>query len=72
MRVISNTSPLLNLSIIDPLNLVREQFGEVHIPPAVEEEVGLDASRPGSQELRKEAGFWLSPSLREQVLRGRT
>jgi predicted nucleic acid-binding protein len=53
MTVISNTSPLLNLSIIGHLDLVREQFGEVHTPPAVEEELRLDASRPGSQELRE-------------------
>lgn len=37
--VISNTSPLSNLAIIDRLPLVQEQFGVVVIPPAVQLEL---------------------------------
>lgn len=40
MLVFSNTSPLSNLAIIGRLELVREQVGEVVIPPAVEAELG--------------------------------
>ncbi|MBE2240716.1 MAG: hypothetical protein IAE81_23210 [Caldilineaceae bacterium] len=36
MRVVSNTSPILNLAIIDHLYLLHEQMGEV-----VEEKAGF-------------------------------
>jgi len=42
MLVVSNTSPLSNLAIIGRLELVREQLGEVVIPPAVREELSLN------------------------------
>jgi predicted nucleic acid-binding protein len=53
MRVISNTSPLLNLAIIGQLALVRQQFDQVWIPPAVLAELQPDAERPGSMEIRE-------------------
>jgi hypothetical protein len=34
MPVVSNTSPLMNLAIIDQLALLREQFGTLWIPVA--------------------------------------
>ncbi|HID31529.1 MAG TPA: DUF3368 domain-containing protein [Desulfobacterales bacterium] len=60
MLVVSNTSPLLNLAIINRLLLLREQFGEIWIPPAVLEELRIGEDLPGSQALREaiEAG-WL-------------
>ena len=42
MRVVSNSSPLLNLAIVDQLALTREQFGEVTIPSAVLRELRAD------------------------------
>ena len=33
MPVVSNTSPILSLAIIDRLDLLRQQFEEVLIPP---------------------------------------
>jgi predicted nucleic acid-binding protein len=39
MRVVSNTSPLSNLAIIGQLALVREQLGNLLIPPAVHAEL---------------------------------
>ncbi len=39
MLVVSNTSPLSNLAIIGQLELLREQIGEVVIPPAVHAEL---------------------------------
>ena len=53
MRAVSNTSPLLNLAIIDRLDLLRRQFGGIDIPPAVLEELQVDADRPGSARLRE-------------------
>ena len=35
MPIVSNTSPLLNLAIIDHLFLLPQQFGQVLIPQAV-------------------------------------
>lgn len=53
MRVVSNTSPILNLAIIDQLHLLREQMGEIHVPPAVVEELRVEESLPGSATVRQ-------------------
>jgi predicted nucleic acid-binding protein len=53
MRVVSNTSPLLNLAIIDRLDLVRQQFGKVHVPQAVIAELRLDELLPGSDRIER-------------------
>jgi predicted nucleic acid-binding protein len=52
MPVVSNTSPLLNLSIIGHLDLVRAQFGRVLVPPAVLDELQIHSSRPGVDALK--------------------
>lgn len=60
MPVVSNTSPLLNLAIIDRLDLVRDQFGEVLIPPAVLHELRAGEDRPGAPVLAVAlAGGWI-------------
>ena len=53
MPIISNTSPLLNLAIIDQLDLVREQFTSVLVPEAVLEELCVDTALPGASVLRQ-------------------
>lgn len=53
MATVSNTSPLLNLAIIDRLSLVRSQFGRVLVPSSVVEEFRLGEGRPGSSALRE-------------------
>ncbi|MDJ0658033.1 MAG: DUF3368 domain-containing protein [Crocosphaera sp.] len=53
MPVISNTSPLLNLGIINQLHLVREQFREIIIPNAVLRELRINENIPGSLQLRE-------------------
>jgi uncharacterized protein len=40
MPVVSNTSPISNLAVIDRLELLRAQFGRIDIPPAVHAELG--------------------------------
>lgn len=52
MLVVSNTSPILNLAIIHRLELLRQQFGEVLIPPAVREELKPDSELPGAHEVQ--------------------
>lgn len=53
MLVISNTSPLLNLAIINRLHLIREQFTEITIPSVVLKELRIDENIPGSPQLRE-------------------
>ena len=53
MPVVSNTSPLLNLAIVDHLSLMYEQFGEILIPQAVLEELQVEEGLPGSQTMRE-------------------
>ena len=40
MPTVSNTSPISNLACIQRLDLLRERFSDVWIPPAVETELG--------------------------------
>ena len=46
MAAISNTSPILNLAMIDQLSLLHQQFGNVRIPTAVLEELRADDRLP--------------------------
>ena len=39
MRAVSNTSPLSNLAIIGRLELLRQRYGTISIPPAVAREL---------------------------------
>jgi hypothetical protein len=52
MPVVSNTSPILNLAIVGKLDLLRQQFGQIQIPPTVLEELKIDEDRPGSQPIK--------------------
>jgi hypothetical protein len=53
MPVISNTSPILNLAIVDRMKLLRQQFGEILIPHAVLDELKVNEELPGSQAIRE-------------------
>ncbi len=60
MSVVSNTSPLLNLAIIGQLSLLRQQFGQIQIPPAVLTELRVEEALPGSEEIREALAIgWL-------------
>lgn len=62
MPVVSNTSPLLNLAIIDSLFLLPQQFGQVLIPQAVLTELKVDQDLPGSSALYQAIDQgWLIP-----------
>lgn len=52
MPVVSNTSPILNLAIVGQLDLLRQQFGQIQIPPAVLDELKIDEERPGSRPIQ--------------------
>jgi predicted nucleic acid-binding protein len=60
MLVVSDTSALSNLAIIDRLDLLREQFGSVHMPPAVAAELkALRDSEAGRLLTRAVHDGWL-------------
>jgi uncharacterized protein len=62
MPVVSNTSPVLNLAIIQQLDLLRRQFGEVLIPSAVLAELKVDSNYPGTDLIRQALqDNWLRP-----------
>ncbi|UZQ53401.1 hypothetical protein OOK60_12920 [Trichothermofontia sichuanensis B231] len=50
--IVSNTSPLLNLAIIDHLFLLPQQFGKIYIPNAVFCELRINENLPGSNSLK--------------------
>ncbi|NLX07329.1 MAG: DUF3368 domain-containing protein [Phycisphaerae bacterium] len=51
MPAVSNTSPILNLAIIGRLSLLRHQFSQIIVPPAVVSELRLDQDLPGVPEV---------------------
>jgi predicted nucleic acid-binding protein len=62
MPVVSNTSPILNLAIIGRLDLLRQQFSEVLIPPMVLQELKVDTELPGVE--RRGRGHSLSIAVK--------
>lgn len=58
--VISNASPLIALSGIDHLNILRELWNEVLIPDAVYKEVVTDGrGKPGADKTAAACGDWI-------------
>lgn len=53
MLVVSNTSPVMNLAVVGELDLLRQQFGEVIVPPAVLDELRPDSEFPGTDNIRR-------------------
>ncbi len=59
MSIVSNSSPLVSLSRIGQLDLLRQLYGEVYIPEAVWQEVVIrGAGQPGANEVR--SAKWIS------------
>jgi len=69
MPIVSDTSPLLNLAIVDHLSLMHEQFGEILIPQAVFEELRVEEGLPGSQSIREaiEKGWLEVKEAKDQI-----
>jgi len=70
MPGVSDTSPVLNLAIINRLDLLREQFGEIWLQPTVIEELRLEEELPGSRAVRgaREAGWLRVGEVKDQPL----
>jgi len=64
--VVMNTTPLIGLSLIGQLDILRQLFAEVLIPPAVQEEVLAGGPNAiGAPELARAAYIRVTP-LRDQ------
>ena len=57
--VVSNTTPLITLAIIDKLDILRELYGKVYIPNAVLEEIKAGKGKIGYFEI--ETMEWIIP-----------
>ncbi len=70
MPVVSNTLPILNLAIVGPLELMRQQFEQVYIPPAVLSELKVQEERPSSKEIRAalESGWIQVKEIKSSLL----
>lgn len=54
MKVVSNTSPIINLAAINHLDVLRQVFGTIVIPQAVYHEIVVVGSgQPGADEVRE-------------------
>jgi uncharacterized protein len=62
--VVSNTTPIISLALIQKLDLLQQLYGEVWIPSAVESEIVAGGMRAGAREL-KSASYILTKSLRD-------
>lgn len=52
-KVVSDAGPLIALARVHRLDLLEDLYGSVLIPPAVENELGVDSGRPGARRLRR-------------------
>jgi predicted nucleic acid-binding protein len=69
MIVVSNATPLISLSLINQLGLLKALYGQVYIPPAVcEEVVTKGKGRPGAQEVAQ--ADWIVVREVPEVARG--
>jgi predicted nucleic acid-binding protein len=59
MLVVSNTSPILNLALINRLSLIQEQLNKIIIPKGVLEELRVEENLPGSKILDAMDAKWL-------------
>lgn len=65
MIVISDSAPLIYLSAVADLHILRDLFGSVIIPDAVFHEVVTEGKgRPGSHEVETAAGTWIKVQQR--------
>ncbi len=70
MPVVSDTSPLLGLSAIGGLDLLKDQFGEVFIPPSVLAELKVETNFRGTRSIQQalSAGWLTSREIQNEPL----
>ncbi len=70
MPVVSDTSPLLGLSAIGHLELLKDQFGEVFIPQSVLAELKLETDFRGTEDIQQALtqGWLVSKEIQNEPL----
>jgi predicted nucleic acid-binding protein len=70
MPVVSDTSPLLGLSAIGYLELLKDQFGEIFIPPSVLAELKVETDFQGTDVIQQalSQGWLMSKEVQNQPL----
>lgn len=71
MPIVCNTSPILNLAIIEHLDLLKQQFAPIIIPPGVLAELRVNEDRPGSLAIRNaiaEGWIQIQPLTQSQAV----
>lgn len=69
MKAVVNATPLIALSVVGQLSLLREMFDVVIVPAAVYEEVVVQGrGRPGSDELAQADWLQVLPSAGEMTI----
>jgi predicted nucleic acid-binding protein len=74
IKAISNAGPIIHLTIIGKLSLLKELFGKIAIPEAVKIEViekGKAFGKPDAILIEKEIGDWLeivkNPEIKKEI-----
>lgn len=68
MIVVSNTTPLIGLAIIERFDLLHQLFGEIHIPRAVFDESVSKGREEGGAKRQVSSAKWIKTSrIRERL-----
>ena len=68
MMVVSNTTPLIGLASIQRFDLLRQLFGEVHIPQAVYDEAVVAGREAGGAKWEVSNATWIKTvSVRDRL-----
>ena len=59
MIVVSNTTPLIGLAVLQRFDLLRQLFGEIHIPQAVYKEAVVAGRQVGGAKLEVSTAIWI-------------
>jgi hypothetical protein len=69
MRVVSNTSPLINLANIGQIHLLQQLYGQVIIPSAVYDEIVIaGVGQPGAMEVKTYDWFKVKQISNQQMV----
>jgi len=68
MIVVSNTTPLIGLAVIEQFELLQQLFGEIHIPQAVFDEVVIAGQEIGGARREVSTAAWIKTvSVQDQL-----
>lgn len=68
MKIVSNTSPLINLAIIGELDLIPKLYGTIHIPKAVFDEIVVQGKGQAGAEQIKNSDWIKVHAVKNKLL----